>query len=211
MSQAPNAVCFSEDDYAGPLRRIVSFLIDFFVYILIYAAIVLTVQLQVVPMKALTTRRSPEQEVEMKRVMAPYVPLVFGAVLAAAVGYFVALPASTGTTVGKWITGCRIVDQNGRPPPFLRLLRRFALAVPLCGMFGVSYLLALKSARRQAMHDRWTGSWVVRSRAIPRPAVLEFNHQLIGPFLLHYTGLSEASDEMTGGATEKATPDMPTA
>jgi uncharacterized RDD family membrane protein YckC len=74
------------------------------------------------------------------------------------IGYYVILEATTGRTLGKLITGTRVVAQDGGKPRFGQILgRNLARFVPFepFSFFGSSI---------GGWHDRWSGTRVVRVR-----------------------------------------------
>jgi uncharacterized RDD family membrane protein YckC len=58
---------------------------------------------------------------------------------------------------------------------------------------GAGYVLCFKTPRRQAIHDRWSGTWLVRRRAEPiGPALSTYHTKLFGTFILTYTDVEPA-------------------
>lgn len=71
--------------------------------------------------------------------------------------YYTALEAATGRTVGKLVTGTRVVDKNGKTPgTYTIFLRSLARLVPF---EAFSFLGAPRG-----WHDRWTDTWVVEKK-----------------------------------------------
>jgi uncharacterized RDD family membrane protein YckC len=83
---------------------------------------------------------------------------IFGFTLLTYVLYYLACEALFGFTVGKLITGTRVVDSEGRKPRFMQILgRTLARFVPFepFSFFGSPAV---------GWHDRWSGTRVVRRR-----------------------------------------------
>jgi uncharacterized RDD family membrane protein YckC len=79
--------------------------------------------------------------------------------LAVRVGYYVAFEAASGATLGKLITGTRVVCADGRGKPSLGQIigRTFIRFVP----FDAFSFLGSSTG---GWHDRWSGTLVVRVR-----------------------------------------------
>lgn len=84
------------------------------------------------------------------------------------VGYLSIFTAAGGQTIGKMLTGVRVVDasgSSGRPAPIalgtavIRAAVYIASALPAC----LGFLPILLSADRRALHDRLAGTRVVRA------------------------------------------------
>ena len=109
------------------------------------------------------------------------------------VSYHVLARTTRGGTMGYRLAGIRWIDKTGRTPGIKTALRRFLIAMPSCLMIGAGYLLCFKTPRRQAVHDRWSGTWLVRRRAEPAgPALSTYNTKLFGTFVLTYTDVEPA-------------------
>ena len=81
----------------------------------------------------------------------------YGVLLLTMLGYYVVCESLFGWTVGKLITGTRVVTNTGHRPSFLQILgRTFARFVPFepLSFFGSA----------TGWHDRWSGTRVVRLR-----------------------------------------------
>jgi len=82
--------------------------------------------------------------------------------------------AITGRTVGKGLTGLRVVSSDGHaPPPRVVLIRTLALPFSLL-FFGVGFLLIPLRSDHRALHDLIAGTAVVydwgdRQAAMPGP------------------------------------------
>lgn len=76
--------------------------------------------------------------------------------------YVVVLHALAGQTIGKLVTGVRVVDADGAPPAFgvslLRFFAYFASVLPL----GLGFVMAGLRADRRALHDLLAGTRVER-------------------------------------------------
>lgn len=77
---------------------------------------------------------------------------LFGIVLY--ITYYTVLEASTGRTLGKLVTGTRVVDNDGKLPSLGRILKRSVLR--LVPFEAFSFL-----GDSRGWHDRWSDTWVV--------------------------------------------------
>ena len=79
---------------------------------------------------------------------------------------FVLVPGLSGRTLGKWVTGLRVVRNDGGRLSFARSLVRHLVGYPLTVLtLGLGFLLAALNSRGRALHDLLAGTVVVRSRA----------------------------------------------
>lgn len=135
---------------ASPVARIGAAVIDITLLGLINAAVVyLTL--------ALAGLTWPEYRV------LPLAPLVgFLAILDG--GYLVVFIAAAGQTIGKMITGVRVVGDDGRRVDVGGAILRMAGCLLSVLTLGLGYLPALFSADSRALQDRMAGTRVVRAR-----------------------------------------------
>jgi uncharacterized RDD family membrane protein YckC len=90
-------------------------------------------------------------------------------------GMLVVLQGLTGWTIGKLLTGIRVVRDDGRPPGLLKALVRWLLwvldgfpyIVPLVG-----FITALTTVGHRRVGDMAAGTYVVRSSAAGSPVVV---------------------------------------
>lgn len=76
---------------------------------------------------------------------------------------FVFLTAWRGQTVGKWATGLRIEQMNGRDLSVVRALLRCLVGYPLSFLtLGLGFLVSIFNAQGRALHDLLAGTVVVR-------------------------------------------------
>jgi uncharacterized RDD family membrane protein YckC len=87
---------------------------------------------------------------------------------------FVLLTAWRGQTVGKWATGLRIEQMDGRDLSVLRALLRHLVGYPLSFLtLGLGFLVAAFNAQGRALHDLVAGTVVVRDLAARRSQAAE--------------------------------------
>lgn len=78
---------------------------------------------------------------------------------------FVIFPMLTGKSLGKMLTGLRIVKTDGNPPSLISLLLRHLVGYPLTIMtFGLGLLLTVFNENGRALHDFLAGTIVVYGR-----------------------------------------------
>ena len=83
---------------------------------------------------------------------------------------FVLLTAWRGQTIGKWATGLRIEQMDGRDLSVVRALLRHLIGYPLSFLtLGLGFLVAAFNAQGRALHDLVAGTVVVRNLATRRP------------------------------------------
>jgi uncharacterized RDD family membrane protein YckC len=83
--------------------------------------------------------------------------------LALAIGYYVFYQQNKGQTLGKKVMKLKVVDSSGKTPPvmtfFLReIIGKFVSAIIL----GIGYLMVVWDPKKQALHDKIAGTYVVR-------------------------------------------------
>ena len=95
------------------------------------------------------------------RVLPPVPFIGFLALLS--LGYVAAFTVAGGQTIGKMLTGARIIGDDGRPVDVAGgVLRALGCAlVPLT--IGLSYSPVILTVDRRALHDRLAGTRVVRA------------------------------------------------
>ena len=78
---------------------------------------------------------------------------------------FIILPMFSGQTIGKILTGLKIVRHDGSAASFSRLLVRHLIGYPLTGLtFGIGFLLSVFNEKGRALHDFLAGTIVVYGR-----------------------------------------------
>lgn len=82
-----------------------------------------------------------------------------------AVTNFVLLPLISSQTIGKMLTGLRIVKTDGTSPSFMRLLNRHLIGYPLTLLTGgLGLILSIFNSEGRALHDYLAGTVVVYGR-----------------------------------------------
>lgn len=78
---------------------------------------------------------------------------------------FVIFPMFSGQSIGKILTGLRIVKTDGDAPSFGRLLVRHLIGYPLTALtLGLGFLLSVLNYKGRALHDFLAGTVVVYGR-----------------------------------------------
>jgi len=141
----PFGVYFRREDYLGVARRLLIDAVDLPVAVLLWWL-------------AVTLTRPLFSDAE-----GP----AFLLLCATCFGYFVLLKRSRFRTLGYVVARARIVSLEGRPPAVMSLVSRllFALAGPLNFAFDIVWLTGDRD--RQALRDKFAGTYVVRRRASP--------------------------------------------
>jgi uncharacterized RDD family membrane protein YckC len=93
----------------------------------------------------------------------PLAPLVgFFAILDG--GYLIVFVAAAGQTIGKMVTGVRVIGDDGQPVDIAGAVLRTAGCAASLLTLGLGYLPAFFAADRRALQDRIAGTQVVRAR-----------------------------------------------
>lgn len=78
---------------------------------------------------------------------------------------FVIFPIFSGQTIGKWLTGIRILSIDGSSVSFAKVLLRHLVGYPLTALtFGLGFLFAAVNKRGRALHDYLGGTIVIYGR-----------------------------------------------
>jgi uncharacterized RDD family membrane protein YckC len=78
---------------------------------------------------------------------------------------FVILPLFSGQTIGKILTGLKIVKTDGNAASFSRLLVRHLIGYPITVLtFGLGFLFSVINISGRALHDFLAGTVVVYGR-----------------------------------------------
>lgn len=92
---------------------------------------------------------------------SPWNPTMSLLILLAQFAYYVPMEGIFGATLGKLVTGTRVVDEQGRPPSWGQVLgRTVARQIP----FEPITILFSSADRATAWHDRLPKTLVVRAR-----------------------------------------------
>lgn len=82
-----------------------------------------------------------------------------------AVTNFVIFPMFNGQSIGKMLTGIRIVGRDGRPPTFVQLLMRHTIGYLLTAVtMGLGFLSSALSQKGRALQDLVGGTIVIYGR-----------------------------------------------
>lgn len=196
MSETADAVIFARSDYASLRRRIAAALVDIGVVFAILIVLSTVAMWLVVPPEVWKAPKSPQRQRSISRHMRPINAQLLGGWMALCGLYHVGLRRTRGGTLGYRLARVRIVDARGETPPWRALGKRFLLGTPTVPFFGISYLLCRQNPKRQAFHDQWSGTWVVRRNASPAgPARRSYRTKLFGTYMLTYVDLEPAEPE----------------
>lgn len=78
---------------------------------------------------------------------------------------FVIFPMFSGQTIGKMLTGLRVVKNDGNAASFSRLIVRHLIGYPITVLtFGLGFLFAILNQKGRALHDLLAGTVVVYGR-----------------------------------------------
>lgn len=210
-SATPDSVYFDLRDYAHPIKRVLACAIDIVLLLAVFSIAGTLVGVFLMPQELRGKPRTAEVQRQMTKYMKPAQrPLGLGW-LAFCIVYQIPLRRTRGGTIGHRLMRTRLVDKNGNTPPIRAVFRRFLIAAPATLFLGLSYWDSFRNPRRQATHDIWSGTWVVRCRAKPAgPAITSHNPKLLGTILLTYVDvepvLPQASISSTAAAKEPADP-----
>jgi uncharacterized RDD family membrane protein YckC len=90
---------------------------------------------------------------------------LFGSLLA--LSNVLILPMISGKSIGKMVTGLRIVTLEGRTPEFSRLLVRHLIGYPITiATFGLGFFVSVLNSRGRALHDLIAGTVVIYGEAV---------------------------------------------
>ena len=142
-------------------RRIVATWIDLFPLGLAYRLLATPLHLPLSIAARSDNAGSPHNGDFASRVFDDWPGILLYAGLAAL--YYIALEGIWGRTVGKWITGIRVVTDTGSKAGFGRIIGRTLLRpIDAMGGYLVGWLIAVVSTRRQRLGDHAAGTLVVR-------------------------------------------------
>jgi uncharacterized RDD family membrane protein YckC len=96
--------------------------------------------------------------------VAPGNPLYLGWLLLIAYFYFAWPWTHGGQTLGMKSWGVRVCTAGGGALGWRQASARFCLAALSWGLLGGGFLAALGNAERIALHDRWSGTVLIRTQ-----------------------------------------------
>lgn len=134
---------------ASPWARLVAYLIDVLILVIIFGLILFSIV------------SSTEIEVLLNNLLKYLIFLILF--------FSIALPlinclliCKAGGTLGKLLTGTRIIDEKGLNLSFLRAFFRNYIGYTVSSIFlWLGFIWILKDKERRAWHDLITGSWVI--------------------------------------------------
>jgi uncharacterized RDD family membrane protein YckC len=91
--------------------------------------------------------------------------LLIVSMLAVSFLYYVAAWARSGQTVGKAFLGLRVVGSNGQPLAWGKALLRYVGYLVSALVLSLGFLWIAFDPKRQGWHDKFAGSYVVKSDA----------------------------------------------
>jgi uncharacterized RDD family membrane protein YckC len=143
-------------------RRIVATWIDLFLLGVVYRLLATPLHLPVSIAARSDNAGAPPEGDFASRVFHDWPGLLTYLGLAAL--YYVVSEGVWGRTVGKWITGIRVVTDTGGKAGLDRIIGRTVLRpIDAMGGYLVGWLIAVASVRRQRLGDHAAGTLVVRS------------------------------------------------
>lgn len=144
-------IYYSRDDYAGLMRRMIIFLVDGIVLLVIFLIL-----------STIFSAIFKEDE------RALYIALILTCLLSAHL-YLAVLKSSKIRTLGYILTGVKIVNLKGEKPSFLNMTSRFSLVLLyLTSVFFIIDLIWIWSNKnRQSIRDRFARTYVIKKNALP--------------------------------------------
>ncbi len=145
----------------GALAQLGAWLVDAIVLCALFALYLFAAQ-------AIAGRIPPSDQTGLDwlvdRAVAWRVVLMLGAGLLAVLSFVYSslFHALGGRTLGKRLFGLTLVDSSGQPPPLARSAIRSLLAFVSAGLLLMGFVLMLFDRKGQALHDKLTGTFVVR-------------------------------------------------
>lgn len=136
-------------DAAPPLRRFAAAVLDVLIIALIDLAVLrLTLAVIGAPWSRVTSLR--------------WLPLcMFFALLNG--GYLVAFTVASGQTIGKMVTGVRVVGETSLRVPVAQAVVRASVLALAVAPFGLGYVPALVTRSARGIHDRLSNTRVIRA------------------------------------------------
>ncbi len=99
---------------------------------------------------------------EFLRIIFPLLKAAFISMICVPPLYFIVMTAIFGQTIGKMITGIRVVRSDGRPVSFLRALARFLAYIPSGVLLAAGFLWIVWDPECQGWHDMLADTVVIR-------------------------------------------------
>jgi uncharacterized RDD family membrane protein YckC len=99
---------------------------------------------------------------EFLRIIFPLFKIALVTLICVPPLYFIAMTALFGQTIGKMITGTRVVSSDGGPVPLLSAIVRFLAYIPSGLLLGAGFLWILWDPERQGWHDMLADTVVIR-------------------------------------------------
>lgn len=196
MSDSNGTVIFRDADYAGGPRRLIALAIDLSVcFTLLAMPILIATKLWVAPEHLNLEDRAKQNRLTYEDMGPPryYATVVMSVLLP--FGYQMATRRTRGGSIGYRIARIRLIDETGGPPSWGRIVKRTLLSLLAFFTLGAIFIPTFRWQKRQALHDRLAGTWMVLARAMPlgRGQVI-YKTKLLGTYPLTFSDI-EAIDE----------------
>lgn len=122
----------------------------------------------------LTPDRVDDEDEQILLIDTSAVLIAAGAGLAWSLANNVLLQGPTGATVGKFVTGARVVRPDGSPPGMWKALGRTLMLIvdTISLILPLGLWVAMFSRGHRRLGDMAAGTYVVKSRYAGRPVVL---------------------------------------
>lgn len=79
------------------------------------------------------------------------------------IGYVVVYQAKMSQTLGKKVMGIKVVNEQGTTPSMMTFFLRDVIGKLVSGfILGIGYLMVLWDSKKQALHDKIAGTYVIK-------------------------------------------------
>ncbi|HPF40813.1 MAG TPA: RDD family protein [Phycisphaerae bacterium] len=197
MDETPTTVIYRTEDYASGPRRVIAALIDFFVVTWLYAIPVMIVSLIWVPKEIREMKGDLAKQQRLTREALG--PTVFFSTIAIIIilvfAYHILMRRLRGGTIGYRIARIRLIAHDGNKPPWPQLMKRILLMIGGVFTSGLVLVPTFLRKKRQALHDVFAGTWMVRVNAVPEgPGALIYKTRLFGTFPVTYADVESLEE-----------------
>ncbi len=152
------------DDFrrAGFFIRCLAMAIDIFFVVMLDGALLFGAAVLIGKTTGIVDMILTSRGFEFLQIIAPLLKAALATTVFVPPVYYIAMTAVFGQTIGKMITGIRVVRSNGRPVSFLRALIRFLAYVPSGLLLFAGFLWIIWDPERQGWHDMLADTVVIR-------------------------------------------------
>ncbi len=192
MNASGSTVIFEDADYASGQRRLIAVAIDLSVcFTLMAIPMLIATYLWVAPEHQVKLDDAAKQRrLVFEDIGAPrYYATVTISILLPFI-YQIGMRRTWDGTLGYRIARIRLIGLDGIPPNWAQVCKRTLFSLLAFFTLGAVFIPTFRWKKRQALHDRLAGTWVVLARSRPAgPGQVIYRTKLFGTYPVTFSDI----------------------